>query len=283
MAQILDGKQVVVALNTRLQEQVANLHTKGIKPTLAIVRVGERADDISYERGVTKRCETIGVGVEHFILPTDVKQAELLRHIHEINNNPKLHGILLFRPLPDHIDDLAVRKAISPDKDVDGVTDESLTGVFTSSNVGFAPATAEACIEVLDHFGYQLDGKHAVVVGRSLVVGRPLAMMLLRRHATVTVCHRHTEDLAGLTRQADIVLVAVGKANLVGAEHLKAGQVVIDVGINVDKDGKLCGDVDFAAAEQIVAAITPVPGGIGTVTTSVLVKHVIEAAARQQV
>ena len=282
MAQILDGKQVVEALNTRLQEQVAKLHAKGIKPTLAVVRVGERADDISYERGVTKRCETIGVGVEHLVLPADVEQAELLRHIQEINANPALHGILLFRPLPDHINDLAVRKAIDPAKDVDGVTDESLTGVFTSSNIGFAPATAEACIEVLEHFGYKLDGKHALVVGRSLVVGRPLAMMLLRRHSTVTVCHRHTVDLASLTRQADIILVAVGKAKLIGAEHLKPGQVVIDVGINVDEAGKLCGDVDFAAAEQIVGAITPVPGGIGTVTTSVLVKHVIEAAERQQ-
>ena len=281
MSQILDGKQVVEALNTRLQKQVVGLQNRGIQPQLAIVRVGERADDISYEKGLLKRCETIGVTVKQFTLPAEVGQEQLLQQIKAINANPDLHGLLLFRPLPGHIDDLVIRQAIDPAKDVDGITEQSLAGVFTKSDTGFGPATAEACLEVLDHFGYELKGKHAVVIGRSLVVGRPLSMMLLRHQATVTICHRYTKDLPSLARQADILLVAVGRAKMVDASYLRPGQVIIDVGINVDESGSLCGDVDFAAAEQIVEAITPVPGGIGTVTTSVLVKHVIEAAERQ--
>ena len=280
MAQILDGKQVVAALNEKLRADVDQLNEKGVLPTLAIVRVGERGDDISYERGAIKRCETIGVAVKCFALPEDAAQEELLDVIDSINKDDTIHGCLLFRPLPKHMDDSAVRNALVPAKDVDGITDGSLAGVFAGTEDGFPPCTAQACIEILDHFGHDLKGKNVTVIGRSLVVGKPVAMMLLGRHATVTVCHTRTVDMPAICRKADILIVAAGRAGIVGKEYFSEGQIVIDVGINVDDDGKLCGDVNFAEAEPIVGAITPVPGGVGTVTTSVLVKHVVNAAKK---
>lgn len=280
MAQILAGKEVVAALNARMQEEVAQLTAAGVEPTLAVVRVGERPDDISYERGLLKRCETIGVAVKQYILPVDVTQAQLLDVIEGINKDERQHGLLLFRPLPPQIDDQVVRQTIATAKDVDGITDQSLAAVFAGTDQGFAPCTAQACLEVLDHFGIELKGKRVVLVGRSLVVGKPLAMLLLGRHATLTICHTRTVDMPAVCREAEIVIVAAGKAKVVNGDYLSAGQVVIDVGINVDDAGNLCGDVDFDAAEPVVAAITPVPGGIGTVTTSVLVKHVVVAAQR---
>lgn len=278
MSTILKGAPVVAAMNEQTVALCEALKAENIFPTLAIVRVGEREDDISYERGVTKRCEKIGVAVKKFLLPADATQEALLAVIDEINKDDGLHGCLLFRPLPKWMDDQTIRAALKPEKDVDGITDQSLAGVFTDVETGFPPCTAQACVEILDYYKVPLSGKRVTVVGRSLVVGKPAAMMLDRRNATVTMCHSRTHDLPAVCREADVVVVAMGRMGAVDASCLRAGQTVVDVGIHVNEEGKLCGDVKFAEAEAVVDAITPVPGGVGTVTTSVLVKHVVEAA-----
>lgn len=281
MARQLLGKEVTAALNERIKADVATLNAKGVKPTLGIIRVGERPDDLSYERGATKRCETLGVEYKKYLLPADVSQEELLKVIDEVNKDENIHGVLMFRPLPKHIDQTLVENALCAEKDVDCQTDASLGGVFTGKKVGFPPCTPQACMEILDHYGIDCTGKKAVVIGRSLVVGKPAAMMLIKKNATVTVCHTRTVDMSSVTREADILVVAAGRAGVVGADYVAPGQIVIDVGINVNEEGKLCGDVDYAAVEPIVDAITPVPGGVGSVTTSVLVGHVVEAAMRK--
>lgn len=278
MATILKGAPVVAAMNETTAARCEALKAKGIFPTLAIVRVGEREDDISYERGVTTRCTKLGVGVKKFVLPADATQEQLLAVIDEVNHDTALHGCLLFRPLPKWMDDRTVRGALNPAKDVDGITDPSLAGVFTNVKIGYPPCTAQACMEILDFYGVELSGKRATVVGRSLVVGKPAAMMLDRKNATVTMCNSRTKDLPTVCREADVVVVAMGKMGAIGGDCLREGQVVVDVGIHVNEQGKLCGDVKFTEAEPLVDAITPVPGGVGTVTTSVLVKHVVEAA-----
>ena len=281
MARQLLGKEVTAALNERIKADVATLNAKGVKPTLGIIRVGERPDDLSYERGATKRCETLGVEYKKYLLPADVSQEELLKVIDEVNKDENIHGVLMFRPLPKHIDQTLVENALCAEKDVDCQTDASLGGVFTGKKVGFPPCTPQACMEILDHYGIDCTGKKAVVIGRSLVVGKPAAMMLIKKNATVTVCHTRTVDMPSVTREADILVVAAGRAGVVGEDYVAPGQIVIDVGINVNEEGKLCGDVDYAAVEPIVDAITPVPGGVGSVTTSVLVGHVVEAAMRK--
>ena len=281
MAKRLLGKEVTAALNERIKADAEALKAKGVNPTLCIIRVGENESDISYERGATKRCETLGVACEKILLPEDVSQEELLATIDKVNKNDQIHGVLLFRPLPKHLDQSVIENALDPAKDVDCMTDGSMSGVFTGKNVGFPPCTPQACMEILDHYGIDCTGKKAVVVGRSLVVGKPAAMMLIKKNATVTVCHTRTVDMPSVVREADIVIVAAGRAGVVDDTYLRAGQVVIDVGINVNAEGKLCGDVDFEKAEPIVEAITPIPGGVGSVTTSVLVGHVVEAAKRK--
>jgi len=280
MAKQLLGKEVTAALNEKIKGQAAQLDAKGVKPTLGLIRVGERGDDVSYERGATKRCETLGVACEKFLLPADVTQEELMKTIEKVNRDKKIHGVLIFRPLPKHLDEDAVIKALDPKKDVDGITDASMAGVFAGTNQGFPPCTPQACMEILDFYGIDCTGKKAVVVGRSLVVGKPAAMMLIKKHATVTICHTRTVNMPQVVKEAEIVIVAAGRAGVIGGSYLSAGQTVIDVGINVNEEGKLCGDVNYAEAEPIVEAITPVPGGVGSVTTSVLVGHVVEAAAR---
>ncbi len=280
MAKQLLGKEVTASLNERIKAQVAQLQEKGINPTLGIIRVGENPSDLSYERGATKRCETLGVACEKIVLPETVTQEELLDVIDQVNKNDKIHGVLLFRPLPKHLNQAVIENALDPAKDVDCMTDGSMSGVFTGKKIGFPPCTPQACMEILDHYGIDCTGKKAVVIGRSLVVGKPAAMMLVKKNATVTICHTKTVDMPSVAREADIVIVAAGRAGVVGADYVKAGQTIIDVGINMNAEGKLCGDVDYAAVEPIVDAITPVPGGVGSVTTSVLVGHVVEAAAR---
>jgi methylenetetrahydrofolate dehydrogenase (NADP+)/methenyltetrahydrofolate cyclohydrolase len=280
MAKVLKGSLVTAAINAELSQRIEKLRDKGVTPCLAIVRVGERPDDLAYENSAAKRCEKLGVRVRSFILPQSARQEELIELIEDINGDSGIHGCLILRPLPAQFDDEAIRAALSFKKDVDGITDDSLSGVFTGTGKGFPPATAAACMEILDHFGIGLEGKRAVVIGRSLVVGKPVAMMLLQRHATVTVCHTRTRNMPELCRQADVLIVAAGKAGIVGREYFSPGQTVIDVGINVDKDGNMSGDAVYEEAEQIVEAVTPVPGGVGLVTTSVLIKHVIEAAER---
>lgn len=280
MAEILKGKEVVAAMKEKMIADVAELQAKGVNPTLAIVRVGERPDDISYEKGAMTRCKGIGVAVKNFVLPADCTQDDLLAVIKEVNEDKDIHGCLLFRPLPKTMDENFIRNQLDPAKDVDGITDLSMAGTYACTELGFPPCTPYACMEILEHFGIDLKGKRVCVVGRSLVVGKPAAIMALQRNGTVTVCHTKTKDMASVAREADVIIAAAGKAGVVGEGFFKEGQVVIDVGINFDEEGNMKGDVDFAAAEPVVAAITPVPGGVGTVTTSVLVKHVIQAAQR---
>ena len=281
MATIWKGAEVNTGLNARVTQDVEALKARGITPTLAIVRVGERPDDLSYERGATKRAETLGVAVEKCVLPVDVTQEALLQVIRDINANPHIHGVLLFRPLPKHLDEDLICNTLAAEKDIDGITDLSTAGVFAGKALGFAPCTPAACMEILDHYGVDCTGKKAVVIGRSLVVGKPAAMMLVKKNATVTICHTRTADLPAVCREADILIAAAGKAGMVGADFVRPGQIVIDVGINWnEQEQKLCGDVDFDAVAPIVDAITPVPGGVGTVTTSMLIGHVVEAAQR---
>lgn len=281
MAKQLLGKEVTAAMNEKIKANAAKLLEKGITPTLAIIRVGERDDDISYERGAGKRCETLGAACEKFVLPSDVTEEELLKVIDTVNHNDNIHGVLLFRPLPKHLNEEKIINALDIEKDVDGITDGSMAGVFTGKKLGFAPCTPQACMEILDYYGIDCTGKKAVVVGRSLVVGKPAAMMLLKKNATVTVCHTRTKDMPSVVKEADIVIAAAGRAKVVDASYLRGGQIVVDVGINVGEDGKLCGDVNYEEAEKIADAVTPVPGGVGSVTTSVLVGHVVEAAMRK--
>jgi methylenetetrahydrofolate dehydrogenase (NADP+)/methenyltetrahydrofolate cyclohydrolase len=281
MAKLLKGKEVVEALNDRLISQVEQLKSKGIVPTLGILRVGERPDDLSYERGALKKCQQVGVEVKVVALPQDVAAQEFFSTLDKLNNDSTIHGILMFRPLPKHIDGEKARAMLLASKDVDGCTDLSLAGVFTNTDLGFAPCTAEAAMEILKYYNIPLSGKKVAVIGRSLVIGRPVAMMLMHENATVTICHTRTVDVPSITREADIVVVASGQMESVGADYLKAGQTVIDVGIGWNEEkNKLCGDVCFDEVENIVDAITPVPGGVGGVTTSILVKHVVEAASR---
>ena len=280
MAMILKGAPVVAAMNEANAARCEALKAKGITPTLAVVRVGAREDDLSYERGVMTRCGKVGVAGRQYLLPADAAQEQLLDVFHGINADPAIHGCLLFRPLPKQFDDRTIRAALSPEKDIDGITDGSLAGVFTNTAIGYPPCTAQACLEILRHYDLPLSGKRAVVVGRSLVVGKPAAMMLDRQNATVTLCNSRTQNLPALCREADILVVAMGKMGFIGGDCLREGQVVVDVGIHVNAEGKLCGDVRFAEAEPVVGAITPVPGGVGTVTTSVLVSHVVDAAEK---
>ena len=281
MAEILKGAPVTKALNEKMSAKVAELKEKGVEPTLAIFRVGERADDISYEKGAMKRCDQVGVKVKNVVLPADVDADTFFATLTELNEDDAVHGILMFRPLPKQIDGEKARQMMNPAKDIDGCTDGSLAGVFTNTKVGFAPCTAQAAIEILDYYGIDCKGKRAAVIGRSLVVGRPVSMMLMHKNATVTTCHTRTIDMPSVTKEAEILIVCSGQMENIGAEYLREGQVVVDVGIGWNEEkGKLCGDVKFEEAEPIVSAITPVPGGVGTVTTSVLVSHVVEAAER---
>ena len=279
MATILSGKEVAAALNERMTADVEALKAKGVTPKLAILRIGERDDDISYERGATKRCQAIGVDVKNVLLPADVDQDTLMAAIDDLNKDDSVHGVLMFRPMPSQIDETAACEALDPAKDVDCVGRGSLATVFTGKGAGYAPCTAQACMEILKHFNIETKGKRAAVIGRSLVIGRPVAMLLMHANATPTICHTKTVNMPEVTKEADIVIVAAGRMETIGAEYFKAGQTVIDVGIGWNEEkGKLCGDVKFDEVEPIVEAITPVPGGVGSVTTSVLVSHVVEAA-----
>lgn len=292
MARLLLGKPVAEALSERLRVRAEALLARGIAPKLAIVRCGEDPSDLSYERGALNRAAKIGVQTQVVSLPRDATKAALLDAIRALNADASVHGVLLFRPLPKHLRafDAEIRNALDVKKDVDGMTDLSCAGVFEGrDDMGFAPCTPCACLEILDHYGIDPKGRRAVVIGRSLVVGKPLAMLLLGRHATVTVCHTRTEDVAGEARRADILVTSAGALKSLTAAHVRQGQVVIDVSINWD-DGKpnasgglgaIAGDADFDAVAPVVDAITPVPGGVGAVTTSELMRHVIEAAERQ--
>ena len=281
MAELLKGAPVAEALAERCSADVEACKGKGVEPTLAILRVGERDDDLSYERGATKRCEAVGVAVKNVVLPADVDQATMMATIEDLNNDSAVHGVLMFRPLPSQLDEAACCEALAAAKDVDAATTASLAHVFTGKGEGYAPCTAQACMEILSHYDIDPKGKRAAVIGRSLVIGKPVSMMLMAANATVTTCHTKTVDMPSVTKEADIVVVAAGQMETIGADYFKEGQTVIDVGIGWNEEkGKLCGDVIFDEAEPVVAAITPVPGGVGSVTTAVLVSHVVEAAKK---
>ncbi|MCQ4688552.1 bifunctional 5,10-methylenetetrahydrofolate dehydrogenase/5,10-methenyltetrahydrofolate cyclohydrolase [Clostridium sp. SL.3.18] len=278
MSILMKGADVAKTMKEDLTGEARRLKDRGILPSLTIVRVGARPDDLAYERGARKRMEMIGIECKVVELPETITQAEFEKTFFKINEDPKVHGILLFRPLPGHLDEGPVVSRINPLKDVDCMCPVNIAKVFSGDETGHAPCTPEAVMEMLDYYKIDPKGKKATVIGRSMVVGKPLSMMLLKRHATVTVCHTRTKDLTATCREAEILVAAAGKARMVTADMVGDGAVVVDVGINVDDKGNLCGDVDFEAAEPATSYISPVPRGVGSVTSSVLAKHVLKAA-----
>ena len=263
-----------------LKDRADALKAKGIVPTLAVLRVGEKADDLSYEKGIFSRCAKAGIEIKHIVLAQNASKEEILGEIRKINEDSAIHGCLMFRPLADKETEAEAVKLLAPEKDMDAMTPSSMATVFLGTGDGYAPCTAQSCIEILKHYGVNLTGANVVVVGRSPVIGKPVSMLLQKENATVTMCHTKTVSMAEICRKADVLVVAAGKAGVVDSDFVREGQVVIDVGINVDAEGKLCGDVDFASVEPVVKAITPVPGGVGSVTTSILASHLIEAAEK---
>ncbi len=289
MAKLLLGKEVNEALVASLQTRTAALKEKGITPTLGIIRLGENPSDLSYEKGATKRAEEVGVAVKNYILPETATKEDVLKVIDEVNADASVHGVLMFRPLPKHLkaDQDEICNRLAPCKDVDSMTHMSNAGVFEGQDLGYAPCTPAACMEILDHYGIDCKGKNAVVIGRSLVVGKPAAMMLMGKNATVTVCHTRTVNTAEICKGADIIISAAGVLNSLTKDFVRQGQIVIDVSMNWNPEkvtskgkGGMSGDAIFDEVEPIVEAITPVPGGVGAVTTSVLMKHVVEAAEK---
>jgi methylenetetrahydrofolate dehydrogenase (NADP+)/methenyltetrahydrofolate cyclohydrolase len=285
---LIYGKDIAKKIRESTLALANALRDGGVNPTLATVRLGENADDLAYEKSILNVAVMSGVRVLPVSIPVATSTAELAKVINDLNSDNTIHGIMLFRPLPSHIDENVIRNLIAPEKDVDGITDASMAWLYSlaSSNSldrGFAPCTAEAVIRTLDGAGVNPEGKRAVVIGRSLVIGKPVSMLLLARNATVTIAHSRTCKLAALTREADIIVVCAGLAKdgrdkRLGAEYFKAGQIVVDCGINADAD-RLYGDVDTEAASAIGANVTPVPGGLGSVTTAVLMEHLIKSAA----
>ncbi len=272
------GKPVADAIVASLAPEVAALKEKGKVPTLAVIRVGAREDDLAYERGLSKRFESAECAVKMIELPEDVTQEQLDKAVADADADPSIDGILMFRPLPKTLTDKNVLNTISAVKDVDGMGKANMADIFSGAGEGHAPCTAQAVIEMLKFHGIDIKGKKVTVVGRSLVIGKPVSMLLLKENATVKVCHTKTEDLKAECQWADIVVACAGKAKMLNADYFHAGQTVIDVGMNVDEEGKLCGDVDFASVSEIVDAITPVPRGVGSVTTSVLLRAVVQNA-----
>lgn len=278
MSILMKGADVAKTMKEDLTGEARRLKDRGILPSLTIIRVGARPDDLAYERGARKRMEMIGIECKVVELPETITQAEFEKTFFKINEDPKVHGILLFRPLPGHLDEGPVVSRINPLKDVDCMCPVNIAKVFSGDETGHAPCTPEAVMEMLDYYKIDPKGKKVTVIGRSMVVGKPLSMMLLKRHATVTICHTRTKDLTATCREAEILVAAAGKARMVTADMVGDGAVVVDVGINVDDKGNLCGDVDFEAAEPVTSYISPVPRGVGSVTSSVLAKHVLKAA-----
>lgn len=274
--ELLKGIDVANAMNEQLMEGLKQMNGK--IPQLAIIRVGERPDDLSYERGATKKMEKIGFGCQSYVFEETIDNDTFQKEFDTINDNPEVDGILLLRPLPRHLDETAVVNRIRPEKDLDGISPVNLAKVFAGDATGFAPCTAEAVVEMLDYAGIDMTGKKVTVVGRSLVIGKPVAMLLMKKNATVTVCHTKTKDMAAECRAAEVLVAAAGSAKMITADYVGKDAVVMDVGINVDENGKLCGDVDTEDIAVNAAMATPVPGGVGSVTTSVLAKHLFQAA-----
>ena len=275
----LKGAEVSAKIKEQVTEDLKKLG--GTIPTLAIVRVGEKPDDMSYERGAKKKLESFGLKAESFVFPEDITDQDFKEAFRKICEDEQVTGILLLKPPPKQICEKDIDRMINPKKDLDGISPENIAKVFAGDPTGFAPCTAEAVIEVLKAYDIPITGKRATVVGRSMIVGKPLSMLLLKENATVTVCHTRTADLKGTCKNAEILVAAAGKAKMLDGDYVGEGAVVIDVGINVDGDGKLCGDVDFASIQEKAAMATPVPGGVGAVTTAVLAAHLVRAALQQ--
>lgn len=273
---LLKGSDVADSMIKKMRETMTGMGDK--KPCLTIIRVGERPDDIAYERGAVRRLRSLNIECRQEILPADITQEEFVAHFRKINEDDSVNGILLLRPLPGHLDGSAVENMIDPDKDVDGISPMNTARVYLGETSGFAPCTAQAVMEILDNMGYELRGKKVVIVGCGKVVGKPLALLMLGRDATVTVCNEFTNGLEVECRDAEVLVAAAGVRKLIKTSHVSADCIVIDVGINTDENGKLCGDVDFENVAPVVKGITPVPGGVGSVTTYVLAKHVMRAA-----
>lgn len=280
-AEELRGMPVVKELLAGFSKETEELKSKGIVPKLCVVRVGAREDDLSYEKGIKKRFEAAGAEAQIIELPSDVTQEKLEAKIEELNGDDSVHGIMVFRPLPKHLSEQRIKNLVSSRKDVDCMGDENNAHVFAQDGEGYPPCTPQAVMEMLDYYGIALEGKKVVIVGRSMVVGKPLAMLVLKKNATVTICHTRTKNLAEECRKADIIMACAGAARMITKDFVRKGQIVIDVGINTDENG-LCGDVDYAEVSKIAEAVTPVPGGVGTVTTSVLLKHTILSAWKVQ-
>lgn len=278
MAIVMKGIEVAKAMKEDLIKEVNILKERGIIPKLTIIRVGERPDDLAYERGALKRMELTGIDCEVLELPENIAQEAFEAEFEQVNNDSNVHGILLFRPLPEHLDEEPVKRIINPLKDVDCMSDINIAKVFSGDKNGFAPCTAEAVVEMLKHFDVELTGKRVTIVGRSMVVGKPLSMLMLGENATVTVCHTRTKNLTEECKKAEVLVAAAGKASMITGGMITEGTVVADVGINVNEQGQLCGDVDHESVVGKAAMISPVPGGVGNITTSVLAKHVIRSA-----
>ena len=276
----LRGKAVADNLHVEIAKQTEKLKAKGITPKLAVVRVGAREDDLAYERGILKKFANNNVDVIVKELPPDVDQETLDKEVKTLNEDPSVNGILMFRPLPKHLTDENIKSFIDPGKDVDVMGYGNMAGLFAGDKDAYAPCTAQAVMEILNFYGIETKGKNVTVIGRSLVIGKPVTLLLIAANATVTVCHTKTRDLKAECQRADIIVAAAGVAKMLTKEFVRPGQVVIDVGMNVDENGKLCGDVDYAEVSEIVDKITPVPGGVGAVTTSVLMKYTVNNAVR---
>jgi methylenetetrahydrofolate dehydrogenase (NADP+) / methenyltetrahydrofolate cyclohydrolase len=276
----LVGKPVVESLRENIKSRVASLAEKNVSPTMLLIRVGEREDDISYERGILKNCDLLGIKINVKQLPVDVSMEELTKVFEEANKDANVHGIMIFRPLPEHLDMEVVVNLIDPAKDIDCMSPLNLEKVFEGHSDGFAPCTPKAVIEILKHYEVPLKGANVVVAGRSLVVGKPLAMLLLDENATVTICHSRTNNMPSVTSKADIVVAAIGKAKFMTEDFFSEDQVVVDVGINDDGNGKICGDVDYDAVFDKVKALNPAIGGVGLITTTILLNHVVIACEK---
>ena len=279
--QRLGGKEVADKIVEDLKIKVEELKGKGISPKLAILRVGARDDDLAYERGVLKRFESADVEVEVTAVDAGISQEELDKAFDGINNDPKVHGILVFRPLPKGLSDEHMRRTIDPGKDSDFMDIRNMENVLAGVPDCAAPCTAEAVMALIKHYNIETKGKKVTVVGRSLVIGKPAALLLTTANATVTVCHTKTVDIEAECRNADIIVACCGVAKMITDKFVKPGQIVIDVGMNVDEEGRLCGDVDYEKVSEIADAITPVPGGVGSITTAILLRHVVDNAGRQ--
>ena len=278
--QRLGGKEVADKIVEELKVKVEELKSKGIEPKLAILRVGAREDDLAYERGVLKRFETAGVEVEVTAVESSISQEDLDRTFDDINNDPKVHGILVFRPLPKGLSDEHMRRTIDPGKDSDFMDIRNMENVLAGVPDAAAPCTAEAVMSLIRHYNIETKGKKVTVVGRSLVIGKPVALLLTTANATVTVCHTRTLNIEEECRNADIIVACCGVAKMITEKFVRPGQIIIDVGMNVDEEGRLCGDVDYEGVSQIAEAVTPVPGGVGSITTAILLKHVVDNAGR---